>query len=82
MRGLEIGGKFVKFTAIGIYLEESSLGALAEKWTTKSADELAASPDFYADIINGLIAFAFSFSFSFFVFTGRKHPTPFLPCGI
>jgi chalcone isomerase len=53
VRGLEIGGKFIKFTAIGIYLGESSLGALAEKWTTKSADELAASPDFYADIING-----------------------------
>ncbi|XP_078162055.1 chalcone--flavanone isomerase-like [Carex rostrata] len=53
VRGTEIGGKFVKYTAISIYLEESALGVLAEKWAAKSADELIATPEFYTDIING-----------------------------
>nr|APT37062.1 chalcone isomerase [Coleus scutellarioides] len=52
-RGLEIEGKFVKFTAIGVYLEGSSVAALAVKWKGKTADELADSNDFIAEIITG-----------------------------
>lgn len=53
VRGLDIGGKFIKFTAIGIYLEHSAIEALSDKWAGKSPDELAAALDFYSDILNG-----------------------------
>lgn len=52
-RGLEIAGTFVPFTAIGIYLDEEAVKALAARWTGRSADELAASPDFFRDIFGG-----------------------------
>jgi chalcone isomerase len=52
-RGMEIDGKFVKFTAIGVYLEENAVAALAGKWKGKTADELADSVDFFADIAAG-----------------------------
>ncbi|XP_009804110.1 chalcone--flavanone isomerase [Nicotiana sylvestris] len=52
-RGLEIEGKFVKFTAIGVYLEESALPFLAAKWKSKSSEELANSLDFFRDIVTG-----------------------------
>ncbi|MEX6631903.1 hypothetical protein SGI36_21890, partial [Providencia rettgeri] len=39
-RGLDIGGKFVKFTAIGVYLEESAVPFLATKWKGKNSEEL------------------------------------------
>nr|AWO14307.1 chalcone isomerase 1 [Eleocharis dulcis] len=53
VRGLDIGGRFIKFTAIGIYFEESALQALAHKWTGKTPDQLAAALDFYSDIVHG-----------------------------
>ncbi|XP_016507933.2 chalcone--flavanone isomerase-like [Nicotiana tabacum] len=52
-RGLEIEGKFVKFTAIGVYFEETALPFLATKWKSKSSEELAKSLDFFRDIVTG-----------------------------
>ncbi|XP_060214974.1 chalcone--flavanone isomerase [Lycium barbarum] len=52
-RGLEIGGKFVKFTAIGVYLEESAVPFLATKWKGKSSEELTNSVEFFRDIVTG-----------------------------
>nr|AFL72080.1 chalcone isomerase [Agastache rugosa] len=53
VRGLEIEGKFIKFTAIGVYVEDSAVPALAVKWNGKTADELADSVEFIAEIIAG-----------------------------
>lgn len=53
MRGLEIEGKFIKFTAIGVYLEEAALPCLAAKWKGKTAEELADSVEFFRDIVTG-----------------------------
>ncbi|CAN6297262.1 unnamed protein product [Urochloa humidicola] len=54
VRGLEIGGKFTKFTAHGVYLEEdAAIPALAKKWAGKSADELASDVAFFRDIVTG-----------------------------
>ncbi|KAJ4821717.1 Chalcone-flavonone isomerase family protein [Rhynchospora pubera] len=55
VRGLDIAGRFVKFTAIAIYLQDSALDLLACKWTphTNTPDQLASATDFFADIING-----------------------------
>ncbi|KAK9741451.1 hypothetical protein RND81_03G107000 [Saponaria officinalis] len=53
VRGMEIGGKFIKFTAIGVYLEESALPALAPKWKGKSVSELTESVEFFRDIVTG-----------------------------
>ncbi|KAG5556977.1 hypothetical protein RHGRI_007281 [Rhododendron griersonianum] len=36
-RGLEIQGKFIKFTAIGVYVEVRAVASLAVKWKGKSA---------------------------------------------
>lgn len=52
-RGLEIQGKFVKFTAIGVYVEDSAVSSLAGKWKGKSAEELSESVAFYRDIVTG-----------------------------
>lgn len=53
VRGMEIEGKFVKFTAIGVYLEDSAVAALAAKWKGKTAAELGNSVEFIAEIITG-----------------------------
>lgn len=53
MRGLEIQGNFVKFTAIGVYLEESGISALAAKWKGKTPAELVESVEFFRDIVTG-----------------------------
>nr|QTF65957.1 chalcone isomerase [Dracaena cambodiana] len=53
VRGLEIGGKFVAFTAIGVYLESDAISALAEKWKGKAAEELNNSIEFFGDIAGG-----------------------------
>lgn len=53
-RGLEIQGKFVKFTAIGVYLEASAVASLAVKWKGKSAEELTESVEFFKDIVSGM----------------------------
>ncbi|PSR93061.1 Chalcone--flavonone isomerase [Actinidia chinensis var. chinensis] len=52
-RGLEIEGRFIKFTAIGVYLEESAVPSLAVKWKGKSAEELTESVEFFRDIVSG-----------------------------
>lgn len=49
----DLEGTYVKYTAIGVYLEDSAILALAPKWKGKNADELAASVDFLRDIITG-----------------------------
>ncbi|KAF8397571.1 hypothetical protein HHK36_016491 [Tetracentron sinense] len=52
-RGLEIQGKFIKFTAIGVYLEDIAVPSLAVKWKGKTADELTDSVEFFRDIVSG-----------------------------
>ena len=52
-RGLEIQGKFVKFTAIGVYLEDKGVPSLAVKWKGKTAEELTESVEFFRDIVTG-----------------------------
>ncbi|PSS33463.1 Chalcone--flavonone isomerase [Actinidia chinensis var. chinensis] len=53
VRGLEIEGKFIKFTATGVYLEEKAVPSLAIKWKGKSAEELTNSIEFFRDIVTG-----------------------------
>ncbi|NP_001144002.2 chalcone--flavanone isomerase [Zea mays] len=53
VRGLEIGGNFIKFTAIGVYLEDAAVPALAKKWGGKTADELASDAAFFRDVVTG-----------------------------
>lgn len=50
---MEIQGKFVKFTAIGVYLEEDAVPFLAVKWKGKTAHELTDSVDFFRDVVTG-----------------------------
>ncbi|GMI84867.1 TRANSPARENT TESTA 5, CHALCONE FLAVANONE ISOMERASE, chalcone isomerase [Hibiscus trionum] len=52
-RGLDVGGKFIKFTAIGVYLEDNAVNCLAAKWKGKNAAELAESVEFFRDIVTG-----------------------------
>ncbi|KAI9127561.1 hypothetical protein K1719_000554 [Acacia pycnantha] len=52
-RGLPIQGKFVKFTAIGVYLEDDAIPALAAKWKGKTAEELTESVEFFREIVTG-----------------------------
>ncbi|MFQ6649112.1 hypothetical protein Gotur_022933 [Gossypium turneri] len=52
-RGLEIQGKFIKFTAIGVYLEDSAVNCLGVKWKGKSAVELTESVEFFRDVVTG-----------------------------
>lgn len=53
VRGLEIHGKFIKVTAIGVYLEETAVPSLAVNWKDKSVEELTDSVQFYRDIVTG-----------------------------
>jgi chalcone isomerase len=41
---MEAEGNFVKIAAIGVYLEDAAVPALAGKWAGKTADELASDP--------------------------------------
>ncbi|CAK9176548.1 unnamed protein product [Ilex paraguariensis] len=52
-RGLEIGGKFVKFTAIGVYLADNAVSSLAVNWKGKTTEELTESVEFFRDIVTG-----------------------------
>ncbi|EPS73111.1 chalcone--flavonone isomerase, partial [Genlisea aurea] len=52
-RGLEIEGKFIKFTAIGVYLGHDAISSLAAKWKGKTSAELAESVEFFADVVTG-----------------------------
>lgn len=53
VRGMEIEGKFIRFTAIGVYLEEGAVTSLSDKWKGKSAQELTDSVQFFKDIVTG-----------------------------
>nr|ANH61883.1 chalcone isomerase [Anthurium andraeanum] len=53
VRGIEIEGKFIKFTAIGVYLEASAVPSLAAKWKGMTPDEMAASAGFFRDLVTG-----------------------------
>ncbi|TVU17137.1 hypothetical protein EJB05_33153, partial [Eragrostis curvula] len=53
VRGLEIEGKFIKFAAIAVYLEDAAAAALSGKWSGKTADELAADPAFFRGGVQG-----------------------------
>lgn len=53
VRGLEIQGKVIKFTAIGVYLEDKAVPLLAVKWKGKSAQELTESVEFFREIVTG-----------------------------
>lgn len=53
VRGIEIQGNFVKFTAIAVYLDPTAIPALAPNWTGKTAAELAESDDFIREIVAG-----------------------------
>ncbi|KAI9127870.1 hypothetical protein K1719_000863 [Acacia pycnantha] len=53
VRGLTIEGQFIKFTGIGVYLEDKAFPSLVSKWKGKTEDELLNSIDFFKDIIQG-----------------------------
>lgn len=53
VRGLNIEGNFVKFTAIGVYLEDNAVPWLAAKWKGKSSEELLESDAFSRVIVTG-----------------------------
>ncbi|CAH1451763.1 unnamed protein product [Lactuca virosa] len=52
--GMEIEGNFVKFTGIGVYLEDKAIPSLAVKWNGKTAAELTDSVEFFRDIVTGI----------------------------
>lgn len=51
---MEIQGNFVKFTGIGVYLEDKAIPFLAGKWKGKTAEELVNSVEFFRDIVTGI----------------------------
>ncbi|CAI0442971.1 unnamed protein product [Linum tenue] len=53
VRGLEIEGNFVKFTAIGVYVEDTAVSVLAANWKGKTAEELNLAVGFFRDIVSG-----------------------------
>jgi len=53
VRGLQIQDNFVKFTAIGIYLQSDAVPLLSVKWNANSAPELTDSVEFFRDIVTG-----------------------------
>ena len=56
MPGLRDGyrdGKYMKFSSVSVYLEESAVPWLAAKWKGKTAEELEASEEFLKDVVNG-----------------------------
>ncbi|XP_050208796.1 chalcone--flavanone isomerase [Mercurialis annua] len=52
-RCLEINGKLIKFTSIGVYVEEDALPLLAVKWKGKNSEELMDSVEFFREIVTG-----------------------------
>lgn len=71
VRGLDINGEFVKFTGIGVYLEDKAVASLAAKWKGKSPVELLESLDFYRDIIKGNIIYIM---YTFYLFDCHTEP--------
>ena len=57
VRGLEQNGTFVKFSVIGVYLENNTVPWLAAKWKGKTAEELNESNEFFTDIVTGNCSF-------------------------
>lgn len=57
VRGLQIQGNFVKFTAIGVYLQDNAVPFLAVKWKGKTPQELTDSVQFFRDIVTGIHSF-------------------------
>ncbi|XP_050210885.1 chalcone--flavanone isomerase-like [Mercurialis annua] len=53
VRGLDINGTFVKFTAIGVYMENKGIPILAANWKGKNAEELNNSDQFFTDMVTG-----------------------------
>ncbi|KAG6435163.1 hypothetical protein SASPL_100032 [Salvia splendens] len=53
VRGIEIQGNFVKFTAIAVYVDPTAIPALAANWTAKTPAELTESDDFIREIVAG-----------------------------
>ncbi|KAK9741453.1 hypothetical protein RND81_03G107200 [Saponaria officinalis] len=50
----DIEGRYVKYTAIGVYLEEdAAIQSLTPKWKGKTAAQLADSAEFIHDVITG-----------------------------
>ncbi|XP_078445223.1 chalcone-flavanone isomerase family protein [Wolffia australiana] len=52
VRNLEIQGKVIKFTSIGVYMEATALKSLSAKWKEKTEEELAESLEFFRDIVS------------------------------
>nr|VDD57430.1 unnamed protein product [Brassica oleracea] len=53
VRGLDIQGKFVIFTVIGVYLDPVSVPSLSVKWKGKTTEELTESVPFFREIVTG-----------------------------
>ncbi|KAL1213712.1 Chalcone--flavanone isomerase 1 [Cardamine amara subsp. amara] len=53
VRGLEIQGKFIVFTVIGVYLEANAVTSLSVKWKGKTTEELTESVPFFREIVTG-----------------------------
>ncbi|KAF4401769.1 hypothetical protein G4B88_000817 [Cannabis sativa] len=53
VRALEIQGNLVKFTSIGVYLEDSAVTWLSGKWKGKTSEELTESVEFFREIVTG-----------------------------
>ncbi|KAL1201277.1 Chalcone--flavanone isomerase [Cardamine amara subsp. amara] len=51
VRGLDIKGKFVIFTVIGIYLEPNAIPSLSVNWKCKTSKELTESVPFFREIV-------------------------------
>ncbi|GKU91827.1 hypothetical protein SLEP1_g5642 [Rubroshorea leprosula] len=54
--GVRIGpyqGKLDKVTAIGVYLEDTAVPSLADKWRGKTAAELTESNEFFKNVVTG-----------------------------
>ncbi|KAK2979303.1 hypothetical protein RJ640_013267 [Escallonia rubra] len=49
----DVGGKRLKGSAIGLYMEESAIPSLAVKWKGKRAEELMDSAEFFRDVFAG-----------------------------
>ncbi|TKY50623.1 Chalcone--flavonone isomerase [Spatholobus suberectus] len=48
-----VEGNFIKFTDLGVYLEDKAVALLATKWKGKASEELPETLDFFKDIISG-----------------------------
>ncbi|KAI3942167.1 hypothetical protein MKW98_003766 [Papaver atlanticum] len=53
VRGLQIQDRFIKFTAIGVYLAEEAIPSLSPKWKSKTPEELTDDVEFFMDIVTG-----------------------------